>query len=77
MKNIKPEILAFSGIRYHLPNDVFFRKLNFQNLDNVRNLAEFKFGRFGVIILAKNALLGSLKQDWGSVNFEKKLDLSN
>ncbi len=85
-------VLAYSGI---VPKngDVFnvFRKLNFQNPNDVRNLnasipnylaglftaAENGFGGFGVIMSAENALLGSLTRDWGSAKFKKKLDLSS
>lgn len=82
------EILAFSGIRE--PSNLW-SKLNFQNLDEVRNLnasildtvaelctvAQFKFGNFGFFMEAGHALIGSLYRDWGSYRFGNKLDFSN
>ena len=83
--------LVYSGIAPRLSMDSVFSKLNFQNLKDVRNLnasitnylaglstaAQNGFGRFGIIMSAKNALLGSLERDWGSVKFREKLNLSS
>ena len=83
------DVVAFSGIRGD--TSFFCRKLNFQNPDYNPNVnaaiiqylaslstaAEHGFGSFGVLMSAKNAMLGSLKRDWGSVRFGKQLDLSS
>ena len=82
------EILAFSGI---IEPDKLWSKLNFQNLDAVRNLnasipdtvaglsnaAQNGYGGFGLIMPAKSAIIGSLIRDWGSVKYGPMLDLSS
>ena len=77
------DVLVYSGItpiRSGPSYNKVFRKMYFQNTNDVRNLnasipnylaglstaAENGFGGFGVIMSAKNALLGSLERDWVS-----------
>ena len=85
-------VLVYSGIAINrLFIYGVYIKMNFQNLGNVRNFngsipedlsnlgtaAENGFGSFGVFMFGENALLGSLKRDWGSVRFGEQLNLSS